>query len=82
MLIPKGLSTFLLILLCINSNANISDSLIQIHNEKDEVHFEERRNNWLSQLQNSQLAENDVQLIRKSFVQTIESVNDETLVYR
>jgi len=82
MLIPKGLSTFLLILLCINSNANITDSLIRIHNEKDEVHFEERRNNWLSQLQNSQLAENDVQLIRKSFVQTIESVNDETLVFR
>lgn len=82
MLIPKGLSTFLLILLSLYSNANISDSLIRIHNEKDEVQFEEKRNNWLSQLQNGQLSEKDVQRIRKSFVQTIESEKDETLVYR
>lgn len=82
MLIPKGLSTFLLILLSLYSNASISDSLIRIHNEKDEVQFEEKRNNWLSLLQNGQLSEKDVQRIRKSFVQTIESEKDETLVYR
>jgi tetratricopeptide (TPR) repeat protein len=82
MLLPKGLSTFLLILLSLYSNADISDSLIRIHNEKDEVQFEEKRNNWLSQLQNGQLSEKDVQRIRKSFVQTIESEKDETLVYR
>lgn len=82
MLIPKGLSTFLLILLCLYSNANISDTLIRIHNEKDEVQFEEKRNNWLSLLQNGQLSEKDVQRIRKSFVLIVENENDETLVYR
>ncbi len=82
MFIPKGLTTFLLILLCIYSNANISDSLFLIHTEQDEEQLEENRNQWLSLLQRRQPNENEIQLIRETLAKSIESEKDEALVHR